>query len=92
MRQDRQRVGALRSRLIPLGSRLLAPFRSAVGLGAAQLEGLSPLAVLARGYSITCDGDGHVIAGVDAVDLDERIRVRLVDGSLGCTVDEVSRL
>jgi exodeoxyribonuclease VII large subunit len=87
LERDRHSVRSYRARLSLLGSNLLAPFSSALGLGAARLEGLSPLAVLARGYAIASDREGHVIDAVDAVDLHEQILVRLVDGALECTVD-----
>ncbi|MDR0347364.1 MAG: exodeoxyribonuclease VII large subunit [Coriobacteriales bacterium] len=87
LQRDWQRLDALATRMILLGSNLLTPFCSAIELGAAQLDSLSPLAVLARGYSITHDRNGHVIDSVDAVDLDEHVVVRLANGSLDCTVN-----
>ncbi|MDR2587497.1 MAG: exodeoxyribonuclease VII large subunit [Coriobacteriales bacterium] len=91
VRQDARTVATLHARLALLGTRLLEPYRTVVHMGAARLEGLSPLAVLARGYSVTYNQKGHIINTVDAVDLDERIRVRLADGSLECTIDELRR-
>jgi exodeoxyribonuclease VII large subunit len=87
LRHDSQFVHAMATRLSLLGTNLLAPFGAAVKLEAARLESLSPLAVLARGYSITCDRDGRVINTVDAVDLHQQLIVRLADGSLECEVD-----
>ena len=52
---------------------------------AASLDALSPLRVLGRGYSITQTGDG-VVRSVDQVQLGDRVRVRLADGGLECTV------
>jgi exodeoxyribonuclease VII large subunit len=91
VRQDARTVATLRARLALLGARLLEPYRTVVEMGAARLEGLSPLAVLARGYSVTYNQKGRIINTLDAVDLDERIRVRLADGSLECTVDGLYR-
>jgi exodeoxyribonuclease VII large subunit len=85
--QDRQHTRAMATRLALLGPNLLSPFREVAGLFAARLEGLSPLAVLARGYSVTCDQDGRVIDSVDAVDLGQQLLVRLSDGALDCTVE-----
>jgi exodeoxyribonuclease VII large subunit len=85
--REGQHLDALRARLALLGSNLLVPFVAAAHLGAARLEGLSPLAVLARGYAIACDGEGHIVGGVDAVDLGQPLSVRLADGTLDCTVD-----
>jgi exodeoxyribonuclease VII large subunit len=88
LQRDQQLSRTMRARLALLGTNLLSPFQAAVRLNAAQLDSLSPLAVLARGYSIAHDQSGRVINGVDAVDLNQQIVVRLVDGSLECTVDE----
>jgi exodeoxyribonuclease VII large subunit len=87
LERDQHSIRSYRARLSLLGSNLLAPFTSALGLGAARLESLSPLAVLSRGYAIASDREGHVIDAVDAVDLHKQILVRLVDGALECTVD-----
>jgi exodeoxyribonuclease VII large subunit len=84
---DERLLGTQASRLILLGSGLLAPFESSLALGAARLDSLSPLAVLARGYSVAYNREGHVIDQVDAVDLGERFHVRLADGALDCMVE-----
>jgi exodeoxyribonuclease VII large subunit len=86
--RDSQLVDTMRARLALLGSNLLRSPTAAFELNAARLDGLSPLAVLARGYSIAYDGRGHVIDSVDAVDLHQQLRVRLADGSLICAVEE----
>lgn len=57
-----------------------------VGLAAA-LDALSPLKVLARGYSIVTDGDGRVVASAASVGVGDAVSVRLGKGSLSCTVD-----
>jgi exodeoxyribonuclease VII large subunit len=86
--RDRDRARILAARLSTLGPKLLSPFESVIGLRAAQLDSLSPLAVLARGYSIAYSQNERVISSVDAVDLNEQVVIRLADGSLECTVDE----
>lgn len=91
LQRDQQLTHTMRARLALLGANLLAPFQSAVGLSAAQLDSLSPLAVLARGYSIARDQSGRVVNSIDAVDLNQQIAVRLADGSLKCTVDTKHR-
>ena len=52
----------------------------------ATLDALSPLKVLGRGYAMAQDEDGKVITSVHSVELGERIRLRVADGQLGCTV------
>jgi exodeoxyribonuclease VII large subunit len=56
---------------------------------AAVLEGLSPLSVLARGYSLTTREDGHtVIRSADEVTLGERVITRLGQGSIESRVEQ----
>jgi exodeoxyribonuclease VII large subunit len=54
----------------------------------ARLAALSPLTVLARGYSIVLDERGHAITRADAVALGERVTLRLHEGTLGARVVE----
>jgi exodeoxyribonuclease VII large subunit len=46
----------------------------------AQLRALSPLAVLARGYSLTTDASGRVLTSATQTAPGERVRTRLADG------------
>jgi exodeoxyribonuclease VII large subunit len=53
----------------------------------AQLDGLSPLGVLARGYSIsTTLPKGEVVRSIRQVREDDRIRVRFHEGAVQCNV------
>jgi exodeoxyribonuclease VII large subunit len=55
-----------------------------------RLVGISPEAVLARGYSITSDAEtGEVLKDASAVAVQRRINVRLSSGLLGARVEEV---
>jgi exodeoxyribonuclease VII large subunit len=45
--------------------------------------------VLARGYAIARDGEGHVIGSSDKVDVGEEIEVLLGRGSISATVSGV---
>ncbi len=54
---------------------------------ALKLDALSPLRVLARGYSVTVK-DGNVISSVDNVSVGDRLDIRLSDGQLECTIEE----
>lgn len=55
-----------------------------------SLTALSPLAVLARGYSISRDEDsGVILKDTTGVRVGSRIRIRLHRGRLGCEVKEV---
>ena len=56
---------------------------------ASMLDVLSPLAVLARGYSICKDQDGRVIRSASGLKIDQAINIQLHDGRIGATVKEV---
>lgn len=55
---------------------------------AAKLDALSPLKVLSRGYAIA-EKDGAPLRRAAEVRAGERITVKLAEGVLGCTVEEV---
>jgi len=92
-RWDRQ-VAARRERLARQRDRLQARFRSEVevrrsslGRLASKLDGLSPLAVLARGYALVWDAEGRRLLRNPAdVAVGDGLRVRLHQGSLAATV------
>ncbi len=58
---------------------------------AAQLNQLSPRAVLERGYAIAFDASGQVLRSADAVAVDDRIRVQFSKGSIIATVAGVKK-
>ena len=57
-----------------------------LSLNAAQMNSLSPLAVLGRGYSIAFKENGAVVREVNDVDVGQTVLVRLREGSLSCEV------
>ena len=48
----------------------------------AQLEGVSPLATLARGFSVTTDTAGQVVKKTAQLQSGDLLRTRLDDGGL----------
>lgn len=56
----------------------------------ARLNGLSPLAILGRGYSILSRArDGMILRGTQDVEIGEEIVARLSEGRLSCSVKKV---
>ena len=53
-----------------------------------QLDALSPLATLKRGYSISRKADGEVLTASNQVSVGDRIEVQLAQGQLACRVEE----
>ncbi len=58
--------------------------------GAARLEALSPLSVLARGYSVATDASGNTVKSVSQVREREDVSIRLKDGSVLATVKTIN--
>ncbi len=74
-------------------SRLLAQMqttthreRNRLAALAAGLDAMSPLKVLARGYSLAQNGEGRILSSVTQAALGEEITLRVADGRLNCTV------
>jgi exodeoxyribonuclease VII large subunit len=67
---------------------LLDGGRARLGLSAAALDALSPLAVLRRGYALAEDERGRALRTSAGVAAGSRVRVRLAEGALRCRVEE----
>jgi exodeoxyribonuclease VII large subunit len=89
VRHQRRLVGQLGARLQRVAREAAARRRRAMEALAARLDGLSPLACLARGYAIVALPSGEVVTRADRVAPGERVTVRLHEGSLGCRVEDV---
>ena len=76
------------SRLEHRGRTMLGKPASDLGRAAASLDALSPLKVLARGYSIAYSDDG-VATSAKTFKPGDAIRVRMADGNVSATVNAV---
>ena len=56
---------------------------------AAKLDAMSPLKVLRRGYSMAFDERDHVVKSAHDVSKGQTLTVRLADGKVLTTVQEV---
>lgn len=56
---------------------------------AAKLQALSPLAVLARGYSVTMQTDGKVITSTEQISVNDNVNIQFQNGKAVCTVKEI---
>lgn len=63
--------------------------RQRLGLAAAALDALSPLAVLERGYAIAQDRNGRLVRDAQEVTVGDPLQVRLARGRLKCLINGV---
>ena len=56
-----------------------------------ELNAISPLATLERGYAITLDSRNSVVTDASLLSIDDQLTIRLAKGELGCRVEEVTR-
>lgn len=83
-----QQVSGLDGRLHDVGPRLLRPYQTSLARGAAQLDALSPLKVLSRGYAIMRDEQGGVVSSAASVHPGDAVTVLLGQGSVAATVTQ----
>jgi exodeoxyribonuclease VII large subunit len=63
---------------------------SLLGAKARQLESLSPLAVLGRGYSLTSRlDDGRLVRSASQLTVGDQLRTRLSEGALTSRVETI---
>ena len=65
-------------------------YNNAISHYASKLEAISPLKVLSRGYGIVEDDNNIPIKSCANIENGDRIRIKLLDGEIRATVDEVS--
>ena len=61
-------------------------YNNEISRQALKLESYSPLNILSKGYSIACDEDGNTLESVRQVKPQDRIKLRVSDGLIECTV------
>jgi exodeoxyribonuclease VII large subunit len=86
--EDSRTLTAAIGRRVSLPPSLL-PDRARLANIRAQIDSLSPSAVLQRGFAVVTDATGDVVRSIDAVGVGDRLVVRLSSGEL--EVDVVSR-
>ncbi|HET6645961.1 MAG TPA: exodeoxyribonuclease VII large subunit, partial [Pyrinomonadaceae bacterium] len=63
--------------------------RTRLGLAAASLDALSPLAVLQRGYAIAQDESGNLLRDAQSTSVGDSVRVRLARGRINTRVETI---
>ncbi|MBJ7685943.1 exodeoxyribonuclease VII large subunit [Weissella confusa] len=83
--QRRHQFDLIAPRLTNAMTRQTENAEQRVGKAVAGLQLVSPLAILARGYSVV-EQDGHILHSVADVTLQEDVLIRLADGQVTATV------
>jgi exodeoxyribonuclease VII large subunit len=65
--------------------------RSSLATVSASLTALNPLAVLTRGYGAVFNKENSVVKSIENVNIGEQIKVKLWDGSLITTIEDIER-
>lgn len=90
IRRLSQRLDELGAALSRLARRRVEALRERAGFAAGKLDGLSPLRVLARGYSVTViEGTGAPVRDAAALRPGDRLRTRFASGEAASVVESV---
>lgn len=89
LRRWQMEIDQLQQSLSRAGKQRATDASQKLGEAATKLESLNPLAVLARGYSVTTDESGKTLTDCRNLKPDDKIRTRLANGSILSRVDSV---
>ena len=84
--RQRHSVAQAQAQLQGIAGHLTRRFHAETSLAAARLEDLSPLTILARGYSVTRAPDGSVVKSVAQAVPGEALAISVSDGTITATV------
>lgn len=76
--------------LVNLIHKRVTKLQTTLANAAAKLDALSPLATLKRGYAIATDHQGDILRDASGVRVGSKLQVRLLAGTLDCSVDKVN--
>jgi exodeoxyribonuclease VII large subunit len=89
IRQEERQLALWNERLQRAVVRRIEQAREQLKRQASRLEALSPLNVLARGYSLTCkEADATLLRSAGQIKVGERIVTRLQEGQIISRVEE----
>ncbi len=85
----REYIDRLSDKMINAENKYRSNAENKLGLLAAKLDMLSPLKVLARGYSVISNQKNPAISSVKQVNVKDEINIMLHDGKLNCLVTSI---
>ncbi len=90
--QERMRLDLLNKNLYRALIKNKDNLRNRFSIAVGKLEALSPLTVLARGYSMTkIRGNNKLVMSINDVTTGDEVEINLRDGKLNCTVNNIKR-
>lgn len=90
LQQRQQYAGELEEKLRSRIERVLQNKKHALELYARQLQGLSPLERLSRGYVFAADAKGHAIKDIEQVQRGEIIQIHVINGRIDAEVKDTA--
>lgn len=87
--QNRQRIDYLQEKVCSVGENILIRHNNKLSLVAARLEGLSPLKILERGYSVTRTEDNVVVKSTEQLRIGNKLKTNLAEGIVFSEVIEI---
>ncbi|HOM48882.1 MAG TPA: exodeoxyribonuclease VII large subunit [Candidatus Hydrogenedentes bacterium] len=88
---QRQRLHELIAAFRRLGTRMTLPYRSSLAPLLAQLNSMSPLAVLSRGYALVWKMPDHsLIRKAETLQIDDEITARFASGEIKAKITEIT--
>lgn len=84
----RMELDRLQGRLVSVCDGWLAERKQQFSKAAAALDAMSPLKVLARGYSVATRADGTAVRSTQDVISGDALRLRVSDGEIACRVED----
>lgn len=88
LNQREKSLELLKNRLVSAQNQNITQKNQRYIAAVSKLDAMSPLKVLTRGYAMARKEDGTVLRSIRQVDLGERVRLSLQDGSFSATVME----
>lgn len=88
----RQRYIQQQFQLKQLITQILSQYREKFSISCSRLEAVSPLATLARGYSISESPNGQVLTKTQQIHIGETLKTRLQDGWLESKILSINKI
>lgn len=87
-KEKEENVGRIKDAIANLTKEKLKTLYNSLAVAAGRANALSPLATLARGYSVATSEDKKAVRSVNDVSVGDKLTLRLNDGAVTATVNE----